>query len=341
MQISWVNADSTITTSQRSAKGDNQPLTTLVTAAAYTVNTPQTKLEMVNNTQVLSVSWLFAQTTAPSSSMAHMYAYSPQQPSSTDSTATIRKHSNYNQFNMDMTAALSSATSDPTAGTIASGASSSSSSSSSTASSGKKEKPAERDLSKNTTRIMLVHMIFMVVAWLGLAPLAVLLARYGRTLFSWYPHHRNIQYATVIFTVIGFFLSVAWMSLTGSTQFNKNHHQVGLVIFLLVLIQTALGLSAHRYNAKTGHRYIGYVHAPIGILLFGLAIWNMQTGFQLWDWKPTKAANYFVYGWMGLIILLYLAGFVFLPREIKQSKERNQQEKRGLQQVDSGDSHLA
>lgn len=183
-------------------------------------------------------------------------------------------------------------------------------------------------------------MIFMVVAWLGLAPLAVLLARYGRTLFTWYPHHRNIQYATVVFTVIGFFLSVSWMSLTGSTQFDNIHHQFGLIIFLLVLIQAALGLSAHKFHAKTVHRYIGYVYAPIG-LLFGLAIWNMQTGFQLWDWKPTKAANYFIYGWIGLIILLYLAGFVFLPREIKQSKELDQQEKRGLQEIDTDESQVA
>jgi hypothetical protein len=338
MVISWVNSDSSITTSQRSASGNNQPLTTLVKASPYTVNMPQTDLITVNNTKTLSVSWLFAQTTAPSDAVQYMYAYGPNAPSSSATDATIKKHSKTKQFTMDLTKPFNAATTPSTSDTDPSTTTVGGSSATSTSTSSSDDEGAVRDLStNNSTRIIFVHVIFMSVAWLLLAPLAVLLARYGRMLFTWYPHHRNIQLGTILLTFIAFFLAVSFLSVTDSPHFVETHHIVGLVIVILVFVQASLGLFAHKFIAKTGRRIVGFVHIPLGLVIILMAIWNMETGINLWEWAPSPAFRYFIYGWMGFIVLLYLAGLAFIPKEIKYHKQRNI-EKKGVHQLDSYDS---
>jgi hypothetical protein len=269
-----------------------------------------------------------------------MYAYSPQTPSSSATDATIRKHSYYKQFNMDMTAPYS-ADSAPSDTGMASGSATMagpSPSSSSAAAMQTEDDGAIRNLgSSNSTRIIFVHVIFMSVAWLFLAPLGVLIARYGRTLFTWFPHHRNVQLGTILLTFIAFFLAVSFLAVTDSPQFVETHHFVGLVITILIIVQATLGLTAHKYLAKTGRRIIGYFHAPLGLVIFGLAIWNMQTGINLWEWAPSNTFRYFIYGWMGFIVFLYLGGLAFIPREVKQ-KKRDFDEKAGVRSVPSVDS---
>ena len=254
--------------------------------------------------------------------MAHMYALSSKTPASSQSSAPIGIHDSYDQFTLDMTTpynATSLSAAVPTSSDMA----------------------PKRDLGDNSVRIYLVHMIFMILAWLILAPLGVLLARYGRTLFSWYPAHRAVQLGTLLAMFIGFFLGVAGLVTSGAKHhFNKTHHQVGLAMLILVFLQVALGFWAHRHLARRGKRYIGFVHAPIGLLLFGLAIWNIQTGFQLWEWEAGNAAVYAVYAWMGFLILLYLAGFAFLPKEIKQSREASD-EKMQLNSRDDSEGNSA
>jgi hypothetical protein len=180
-------------------------------------------------------------------------------------------------------------------------------------------KPPQRDLSEAKTRIILAHMIFMILAWLLLAPLAILIARFGRTTFKWYPHHRNIQIATMLFFIVGFGLGVgaAYPDAVNS----KKHYQVGVAIFVIFFFQMSFGLISHRITG----RWVGYLHAATGLTLFGLAIWNIITGFNIWQWKAGNAPKIFVYAWMGFLIALYLAGFAFLPREIKQHKEKKEQ----------------
>ncbi|UZJ57531.1 hypothetical protein CBS101457_006851 [Exobasidium rhododendri] len=178
------------------------------------------------------------------------------------------------------------------------------------------------DLSSNTyNRIVLVHLLFVIMAWLILAPAAILVSRYGRTLFKWYPHHRNLQIGTLVFFIIGFGLGIE--AATPAPLGEQTHYQVGVAIFIIVWFQAALGLVAHRIS---GRRWIGLIHAPVGLILFGLAVWNMETGFSLWTAKgydSGRAPMIVVYAWMGLLVLAYIIGFAFLPREIKQNREWN------------------
>lgn len=182
-----------------------------------------------------------------------------------------------------------------------------------------------RDLGERSVRLYLAHMIFMILAWLLLVPSAILIARFGRSYFNWFPHHRNIQILTLIFITIGLALGIAAMFAEGASQWTENHHKVGISIFILAWLQAMLGLAAH--TAKV--RYLRFIHIPIGLLLFGLAIWNIQTGFDLWGWEAGVAPKIFVYVWMGVLIAIYAAGLLLLPKQIKQDKARMQDEKLG------------
>jgi hypothetical protein len=55
------------------------------------------------------------------------------------------------------------------------------------------------------------------------------------------------------------------------------HHQVGLAVFILVLIQTVLGLIAH--NFETGH-LSRKIHIPFGILTVSGLYWQTWEGLH-------------------------------------------------------------
>jgi hypothetical protein len=109
----------------------------------------------------------------------------------------------------------------------------------------------------------------MVVGWMLIAPLGILIARYGRTMFKWFPVHRGMQSVAFLLIFIGFFLAVAAVGLEGGPHFAETHDIAGLVLFLLLIVQVALGVASHSYRSKTGKRYIGFAHMPLGLLLFG------------------------------------------------------------------------
>jgi hypothetical protein len=178
------------------------------------------------------------------------------------------------------------------------------------------------DLSDSNEQIILVHLIFMVVTWLVLVPAAILIARFGRTYFTWYPHHRNIQLATIAFFIVGFSLGIA--AAYPDPLNLQTHYQVGVAIFILFFFQCALGLVAHKV---VGRRWLGLIHAPVGLVLFGLAVWNCETGFDIWDYDAGKAPRIVIYAWMGFLVLLYLAGMALLPRQIKQDREYAEKQK--------------
>jgi len=60
-----------------------------------------------------------------------------------------------------------------------------------------------------------------------------------------------------------------------------------------VIVQTLLGEFAHQIMARKGVR-TGYVHAVIGVTTFGLSIWEIQLGLDLWSWNPSNGVSIFV-----------------------------------------------
>lgn len=134
----------------------------------------------------------------------------------------------------------------------------------------------------------------MSISFLGLLPAGALLARYGRTFTSkWFVGHRGIQYFAVCLIIIGLALGISFIQMTGRPHLVNTHEKLGIAIFVLVIVQVLLGELAHYINVKKSMR-TGYVHAPLGILLFALAIWQIHEGIPLWQWNPSNGFSIFV-----------------------------------------------
>lgn len=161
----------------------------------------------------------------------------------------------------------------------------------------------------------------MIIGWMLLAPIGMLLARYGRTTFKWFPWHRNVQYGAAVFILIAFILGIVAVSeSTGLEHFSGTHTRLGIALVILLAVQLSLGQVAHVVRARFGVRYVGLLHAPLGLTLFALSVYNIHKGFRFWRWQPTMAADYIIYAWAALVAVLYLAGAALLPREIREAK---------------------
>lgn len=121
----------------------------------------------------------------------------------------------------------------------------------------------------------------MVVAWMIFAPLGILIARFGRTMFTWFPAHRAVQSFAVLLIFIAFFLAVAGVGIDSGDHFAYTHNKLGLAMFILVLVQVALGAAAHTFKSKTGKRYIGFAHIPLGLILFGKSLFYRSRDIRL------------------------------------------------------------
>jgi hypothetical protein len=133
------------------------------------------------------------------------------------------------------------------------------------------------DIHMHCTNIfgLLLHtQIFMVLAWMLIIPAGILVARFGRTLFVWFPTHRAIQYLAGIFILVASWLAFAAVASTGQRHFQSRHAKSGIGLLILHGQQMLLGTAAHWHRARTGRRWLGYLHMPLGIILMGGLAWS-------------------------------------------------------------------
>jgi heme A synthase len=109
----------------------------------------------------------------------------------------------------------------------------------------------------------------MVIAWMLILPLGIFLARFGRTFFTWFPAHRAVQTSAFLVIVIALILAITGIKSRSGDHYSSAHAKAGLITVILLLLQCVLGALAHWYRGKTGQRYIGYAHMPLGIILVG------------------------------------------------------------------------
>lgn len=329
MLITWMASGQPVL-SHRSASGENQPQTTLATGA-YTENTDVSRVATAGNMTVAS--WTFGGiTSAPGN--GYIWALNPTTaPTTNDVTSTIRKHSDYGFSSLDFTKAYTGQAPSTPPGVTAllgyGGVGGSTTSSSASGGGGGGGGKMMRELNAKNN-IIIAHMVFMLLTWLILVPAAILVARWGRTFFTWFPVHRGIQLVSFTTLFIGFFLGVGATSRLGAPSLGSTHQKLGLAIFLITIFQVALGQVGHVVRRKNGMRIQNYFHAAIGCILFGLAIWNIHEGFDLWQWGVPNYASYIVYAWAAFLFLLYVAGFALLPREMRQNREGGAREEKSV-----------
>ncbi|KAE8223386.1 hypothetical protein CF319_g3577 [Tilletia indica] len=313
MMVGWPQPDGTVVLSQRSTTSHMPPTTATLTNAFVPDQAAST-----TNASMTIFRWTFPVSAGfASGSTSHIFAISPTSPNSPDPSAPIGKHNRHGIFDLDFTKATTSAdvpASVPfSAGTFGTKSGSSGSI------------PKMRDLSVMSTRLFLAHMIVMSIAWMGLVPAGILIGRYGRTLLpnSWFKVHRAVQTSAVLFIVAGFALGVSAVKKDGLPHFDNTHKRLGLAMFILVLIQASWGQIGHLIFRSTAIRLQNFGHILLGVVLFfGLSLWQVRSGLELWTWQPPSAIRDVVFPvWFAVVTFLWLVGLLLLPRDLKAIKQ--------------------
>ncbi|KAK9898844.1 hypothetical protein P389DRAFT_193864 [Cystobasidium minutum MCA 4210] len=142
-------------------------------------------------------------------------------------------------------------------------------------------------------RYITVHAIFGSLAALVTAPAAIVVARYFRSWRYWNIVHLSLNALTAIFIVITFALGNT--ALKRSNQYSGPsadlHHQLGLSIFIITLVQTILGIAA-RFTQPPPFNYVTlqarrpalrYIHIAFGIATAAILYAQVYTGFDEWN----------------------------------------------------------
>lgn len=143
-------------------------------------------------------------------------------------------------------------------------------------------------------RYIVAHATLGSLAALILAPAAMLSGRYLRTWRYWNALHAILNTFTAILIVIVFALGLAALPMNHNQFFGKGadtHHKLGLATFLIVMVQSILGIGARAvkhpaYNyvtLQTKRHPLRLFHIAFGIGTAGVLYAQVYTGFQEWD----------------------------------------------------------
>ncbi|CAD0055294.1 unnamed protein product, partial [Aureobasidium pullulans] len=222
---------------------------------------------------------------------------------SSDSTSeSIRQHSMYNSFTLDMQQASFSG-SDTPALSPSSGAASSNSGSGS-GSSSSSSGTAMSSGGSNTYNM--VHGIFMSIAFVILFPLGVLVLRLGHSVIG----HGIIQALAYCFVIVGLG--------TGIYLSQQDPSIIGLVLFSLLAVQALGGLLHHLLFRRGKNSIIGKVHMVLGIGLLILGIVNAPLGLNLAGDSKYNKYYIIVVAILGALFLALRAWAVVRNRKISK-----------------------
>lgn len=176
--------------------------------------------------------------------------------------------------------------------------------------------------------MIIAHGVICVLGFLFLLPLGALVARYFRTSTTvWFKAHQTIQFFLAgPLILIGFSLGVAVVADLGDSHFDSTHavchefplrpsqsylnrdtQRVGLVLFILYLVQVIIGNLIHVFKPKSALRRRppqNYFHAVLGLIIISTAFYQVRTGYkeeypEITGREPLpKAADIVFYIWV-------------------------------------------
>ncbi|CAJ2503233.1 Uu.00g106270.m01.CDS01 [Anthostomella pinea] len=249
--------------------------------------------------------WTNGQIDVSSTAQNMLYATGDQgDMKSYDAAAPLRMHWSYGTFTMD----LVHATGPGGVPTI-------------TADEDTRSVAAVQGLSKTGKRdsAAVAHAVIMVPVFVGIYPLGILVLRLG----DWVRWHAvNQGVAVVLFIVgagLGFKISGSY---NRSKKFNTAHQVIGILIFIAIFAQFALGFLNHRAFKKTQKKTkMAPIHVWLGRLIIVLGVVNGFTGF------PLALSTGYDYVLAGLVLVVFPIMVIliitkkFIQKRWKKSKE--------------------
>ncbi|BGP07380.1 hypothetical protein JCM10049v2_003211 [Rhodotorula toruloides] len=186
--------------------------------------------------------------------------------------------------------------------------------------------PPPSAAARRRRRIFIAHAALGGLAFAIVVPLAILTARFGRERFAWLPPHVALQLLAASMVITAFALAV---SQTGNL-FADLHQRLGLVLFLLVILQLLLGYLAHLTlpSALTSSSpslsrprpsLARAIHILLGLTILALGWVQIHTGIKEGgEWyratlgmeEVPRAVRGVFWTLVGLFVLAYLGEWV-------------------------------
>ncbi|KAI0873239.1 iron reductase domain protein [Hypoxylon argillaceum] len=125
----------------------------------------------------------------------------------------------------------------------------------------------------------ILHAVFMIFAFVGIWPFGILVLRVGGSV-RWHGINQAVAFGLVLIgAILGFVISTSY---NRSKKFNTAHQIIGIIVFIFVIAQLALGYFHHRIYKKTQQpTKFAPIHVWLGRVVIILGIANGFTGFPL------------------------------------------------------------
>ncbi|BGO98767.1 hypothetical protein NBRC10513v2_003162 [Rhodotorula toruloides] len=186
--------------------------------------------------------------------------------------------------------------------------------------------PPPSAAARRRRRIFIAHAALGGLAFAIIVPLAILTARFGRERFAWLPPHAALQLLAASMVITTFALAV---SQTGNL-FADLHQRLGLVLFLLVVLQLLLGYLAHftlpsaltscsPSLSRPRPSFARAIHILLGLTILALGWVQIHTGIKKGgEWyratlgmeEVPRAVRGVFWTLVGLFVLAYVGEWV-------------------------------
>ena len=224
----------------------------------------------------------------------YVYAYSNGAPESPDSiSAPFQIHDFSGSFTADFTGPSSTLSNAPVA-------------------EGSSQSPIIG--TSNYIQIVLIHGVFMWMAWILFSIPAVFVARFLREKLgaAWFPVHRGLMFfGCGLFSMIGLIVIILFKRPPHFSS--SSHEKLGLSIIVLMVAELILGWAIDKlYDAqRDGPPLHDQIHWWMGRLLLLLSIINVQLGFSQFQESFPGELNAGLVAGNWILIGLYIGAFLY------------------------------
>jgi hypothetical protein len=193
------------------------------------------------------------------------------------------------------------------------------------------------------SNLLLIHGIFMWLAWLVLAPLTAIASRYFRddpcvpagSTPSWIQLHKYGALTVISLSLVGLILAIVAAQDTGLGHFVSAHSKIGLALVIMIAIQNFFGILrppadnppvplSFSLEALTKRRIWGWSHRTFAVSMLTMGIAAVITGSQRLEGFDTRTRNGVALScvWIAMVALLIIF-YEQRKREIAKAKGQN------------------